>query len=227
MAGSVLFEELVEVPLGIASLADFREWCHSDSFPENGRIDYIAGRIEVDMAPENIGFHGAPKGDIFGELLLLLRETNIGRVFTDSTRIASPAGDVSAEPDIVLVTHQSLRNKDVRLVPTKDAKEGSYIEFEGAVDLVVEVISPSSVKKDTERLFDAFQKAGVREYWIVDARQTSSRFLLYQNGPDGFVLSEPDEQGFRSSIVLGRHVRLDRTNDEHGLPVHRLICRAE
>ncbi|OHB83603.1 MAG: hypothetical protein A2V98_16150 [Planctomycetes bacterium RBG_16_64_12] len=50
MATTVVFEERVEIPLNLRSLADFRRWATSDDFPERGRIDYVAGRIEVDMS---------------------------------------------------------------------------------------------------------------------------------------------------------------------------------
>jgi hypothetical protein len=53
MASSVIFEERVEIPY-FHSLAEFRAWALSDDFPERGRIDYIDGRIEVDMSPENL-----------------------------------------------------------------------------------------------------------------------------------------------------------------------------
>ena len=40
MATTVVFEEQVEIPTDIQSLADFRRWALSDDFPERGRIDY-------------------------------------------------------------------------------------------------------------------------------------------------------------------------------------------
>ena len=58
MASSVIFEERVEIPY-FHSLAEFRAWALSDDFPERGRIDYIGGRIEVDLSPENLFFHGS------------------------------------------------------------------------------------------------------------------------------------------------------------------------
>ncbi len=63
-ATCVVFEELVEVPLTVGSLADFRRWALSDDFPETGRIDFIDGRIEVDMAPEDFFCHGTLKSEI-------------------------------------------------------------------------------------------------------------------------------------------------------------------
>jgi hypothetical protein len=54
---------------------------------------------------------------------------------------------------------------------TRRWKPGGFIEVEGAADLVVEILSDSSVGKDTRRLPEAYAKAGVGELWLVDARR--------------------------------------------------------
>ncbi len=43
----------------------------------------------------------------------------------------------------------------------------------GAPDLVVEILSPSTSRKDLSEKFDRYQRAGVREYWVVDAEAWS------------------------------------------------------
>ncbi|HEX9061600.1 MAG TPA: Uma2 family endonuclease [Clostridia bacterium] len=52
----------------------------------------------------------------------------------------------------------------------------------GAPDLIVEVISPSSVKIDRVIKFNEYEKAGVREYWIVEpVGKLVSVFTLQDN----------------------------------------------
>jgi Uma2 family endonuclease len=53
----------------------------------------------------------------------------------------------------------------------------------GAPDLIVEVLSPSTLKKDWNYKFNLYEKAGVREYWIVDPKTKVTTVFVLQ--PDG------------------------------------------
>ena len=64
--GAVIFEDQVRIPLGMGSLDRFRRWARSGEFPEQGRIDYLNGEIEVDMSPEDLLTHGIVKSAIAG-----------------------------------------------------------------------------------------------------------------------------------------------------------------
>ena len=53
----------------------------------------------------------------------------------------------------------------------------------GAPDLIVEVLSPATTKRDWIKKFNLYQKAGVREYWIVDPKwKTINVFLMQSDG---------------------------------------------
>jgi Uma2 family endonuclease len=45
--------------------------------------------------------------------------------------------------------------------------EGKYLR--GAPDLVVEVLSPGTARRDKKAKFDLYEKHGVREYWLIDS----------------------------------------------------------
>jgi len=56
----------------------------------------------------------------------------------------------------------------------------------GAPDLVVEVLSPATAGKDQTVKLSLYQRAGVREFWVVDpADQTVTIRLLEQSGGYG------------------------------------------
>ena len=53
----------------------------------------------------------------------------------------------------------------------------------GAPDLIVEVLSPSTLKYDWNYKFNLYETAGVKEYWIVDPKAKVVNIFLLQ--PDG------------------------------------------
>lgn len=216
MAGSILFEEQIEVPMGLHSLAEFRRWATSDEFPERGRIDYIAGRIEVDLSPEDLYTHGTVKTKLVMVLGARVESLGTGDLFSDRTRVSCPHADLSAEPDIVFVSEEGLESGRVKLVPKASGEPDRYIEFEGAPDLVVEILSDSSVKKDTERLPPACFAAGVIEYWLVDARRETLEFIIHRRGLEGYEPADVDAEGYQHSSVMGCWYRLDRFRNPRG-----------
>jgi Uma2 family endonuclease len=53
----------------------------------------------------------------------------------------------------------------------------------GAPDLVVEILSPSSLRYDLTEKFTLYESSGVREYWVVSPKEPSVNVFLLQ--PDG------------------------------------------
>lgn len=217
MATTLLIQEQLEIPFAVSSLAEFRGWVHSAEFPEHGRIDFIRNRIEIDMAAEELFTHGTPKAEIAATLHQLAKRKNIGRVFIDRTRVSNIGAELSAEPDVVFVSRDGLATGRVQLVPKVSGERGRYIELEGSPDLIVEVVSDTSEKKDTERLPASCYDAGVREYWLVDARNAERlTFEIHQRGERQFEPQHPDEEGYQRSIVFDCRFRLDRTVGDDG-----------
>lgn len=56
---------------------------------------------------------------------------------------------------------------DIKVICDKE-KLSDGKRCNGAPDMVVEILSPSTSRIDREYKFDKYQKAGVKEYWIVD-----------------------------------------------------------
>jgi len=219
---TVLFEGQVEIPLGIKDLTDFRQWALSEDFPQRGRIDYVAGRIEVDMSPEDFFTHGTLKTEVAGEIRIRVNQSDLGHTLIAETRISSVPAGLSAEPDIVVITHKAMDDRRVRLVPKASGEPDRYVEVEGAPDLIVEIVSDSSVKKDTQRLPDAYYLAGVREFWLIDARGQELFFRIHHRGSRSFDTVPVQADGFQRSDVLDRSYRLDRDRHKRGHWVYRL-----
>ena len=54
----------------------------------------------------------------------------------------------------------------------------------GAPDLIVEILSPSTQRRDRFEKFSLYQRAGVREYWIVDPDRTMVQVFTLEEGAD-------------------------------------------
>jgi Uma2 family endonuclease len=152
--------------------------------------------------------HGRLKTEFVSGLSNLVKRSE-SMIVSDSTRIASERADLSAEPDIVLLSRDSIRSSQVRLTP-KANRDGDYIEIDGALDLVIEEVSDCSVVKDTRRLPTAYFRAGVKEYWIADARSDDLIFAIHLRGDSSFIRAPLTKDGWQPSVVLGKEFLLAR-----------------
>lgn len=211
MSVGVLIDESIKIPPDIDSLEKFRQWTRSPDFPEKGRIDYIRGVIEVELMPERMS-HGEVKVEIARVVANRVRQGRLGKVLVDSTRVSSPTTNLSCEPDVLVLLRKSIDRGEVTFIPSAD-NTNDPIEIVGGPDLVVEIISPHSVSKDTYRLPSAYFEAGVREYWLVDARREELQFQIFRRGEGEFVNADVDEEGFQISGVLERSYRLTRQRE--------------
>jgi len=221
---ALLDDEAVRIPGDAHALAEFRRWSGGEQFPERGRIDYLQGDIEVDMSPEDLDTHGTVKVAIASRLHALVAEQGRGSVFVDRARVVSAAADLSVEPDLVVVLWESLDAGRIRKVPATPPRPGRFVELEGAPDLVVEVVSNSSVGKDRKRLPALYARAGVPELWLVDARDETPAFEVWslKGGDYVQVAAEDPAAGWTASPVLGRRFRLRRRMFREGRFVYDL-----
>ena len=207
---SIQIEEALRIPPEADTLEGFRCWSGSAAFPETGRIDFLAGELEVDLSPEDLRMHGSPKTAIAAALYEQVVRARRGDVYVDCTRVVSLAARISVEPDVLAVLWDSLDSGRVREVPAASRKPGRFIELEGAPDLVVEVLGDSSEHKDRHRLPSLYARAGVPEIWLVDARGTAVELAIHHLAPGGYVLAPADAAGWAASRLLGCRCRLAR-----------------
>src|SRR6266545_8203230 len=202
------------IPADAHTFEGFWCWVESDEFPESGRIDFLGGEIESDMSPEDLYTHGALKVEIVAVLVELVKRTSQGDVQSDRSRFKSPFARATTEPDVIAVFRESIESGRVRLVPsTRRKRQDRILAFEGAVDLIVEIVSDSSVGKDLDRLPPFYARAGVRELWLLDARKADVRFDLLTLQEGAYVTVPPDTDGWRRSPCLERAFRLQRFHE--------------
>ncbi len=199
------------IPADAHTFEGFWRWVESDEFPKSGRIDFLGGEIEADMSPEDLYTHGALKVEMVRTLGSLVIDTGLGDLQADRSRFKSPFATVTTEPDVIAVFRESIESGRARLVEsTRRKREDRIVAFEGAVDLIVEIVSDGSVGKDLDRLPPFYARAGVRELWLLDARGAEVRFEILTLQENTYVAVAPDTDGWRLSPRLDRAFRLVR-----------------
>lgn len=103
-------------------------------------------------------------------------------------------------------------------------RHGGFVEVSGVPDLVIEVVSESSVQKDTVVLREAYWEAGVAEYWLIDARREPPQFDILRTGRRGYTAVRK-QGGWTRSQVLGRTFRLLARPGGFGYPEYTLEVR--
>lgn len=207
------------IPADARTLAGFRKWILNASLPPGWQLSYVSGEIFIHMSPERIGTHNAVKSELNYVLVHLTRDTQLGHFFPDGVLVSNESADVSSEPDAIFVLNSSLKSGKVRLVPSADGKD--FVEIEGSPDMVCEILSPSSVRKDKIRLIDNYYRAGISEYWLIDAIGDSIQFTVFRRAPTAFEPT-PAQDGWVESTVFGRRFRLERHRDEFDTWAYRL-----
>jgi Uma2 family endonuclease len=100
---------------------------------------------------------------------------------------------------------RSAREPDLVFVATANLHRLGELKIEGYADLVVEVISPDSTRRDRIEKLAEYAAAGIPEYWIFDPRPGRQDLLAHALGPTGvYVPIAPDDHGrIRSSVMPG------------------------
>jgi len=202
----------VRIPDGARTLDGFRKWAASDDFPETGTITYFQQEIIADMSPEKAETHNKPKTEITRVLSTLVKELDLGEFYADRIWLTNDKADLSNEADATFASWESLEGRRIRLVVTEN---DDGIEMQGSPDWVLEVVSRSSVRKDTTVLPVAYHLAGVREYWLIDVRGKELVFTVRRWQPDGFEIVRPREEWVWSD-VFQREFRFQRKRNRIG-----------
>ena len=219
---TVIWEsQQVSIPDGVVDLESFREWAHSDEFPDQGRIWWLCGEVWADMSKEQIFTHIAVKTEFTIVLGGLAKATRLGRFFSDGLMLSNFEGDIAGNPDGTFLLTDTLQSDRVRLI---EGKEGGYVELQGTPDMVLEVVSRSSVQKDTVLLRKAYWEASIPEYWLVDARREPLSFDILRHTSRGYAATRKQD-GWMKSAVFGKSFRLSQSTNTLGHPEYSLDVR--
>jgi Uma2 family endonuclease len=147
-------------------------------------------------------------------------EQEFGHVFINGVLITHERAQVSNNPDAVAVRYETIERGRVRFITHQDRE----LVIDGSPDWVLEIVSDSTVIKDTRTLREAYHLAGIREYWIIDARGPEMVFQILHRRKHGYSTA-PSKEGWLRSRVFGCSFHLSRRRDRRGAWRYSLAVR--
>lgn len=168
---------------------DLRYW------PEDGkRHQLVDGEHYVTPAP--IPRHQIISGKLFSRIGRAVEERDLGLLLYAPVDVVLSEIDV-VEPDLVFI-----RRERLGIV--------GETHVQGAPDLVVEILSPSTRRFDEITKRHLYERYGVGEYWVVDPEVDAIK--VYRLGPEGYrreaELSAEADDALESPLFPGLRMPL-------------------
>ena len=164
-----------------------KRWTYEEYYrlDDDQRYELIEGNLLMSPAPDT--WHQNWLNDINLFLSQFVKQRKLGRIFIAPIDVVfDPENTV--QPDIVFV---SAANAD--MVQRR--------AIFGTPDLLIELVSPSSVKRDRYDKKDLYARFGVKEYWIGDPANKSLEILTLKEGRYELHCAA-EEKGKLTSLVL-------------------------
>jgi Uma2 family endonuclease len=158
-----------------ATLTRSRRWTYADycRIPADGmRHEILDGEHVVTPSPE-LGHQAISKRLLF-QLMQKVEHKGRGEVFDAPLDVHLGRGTV-VQPDLLVVCRRNRSILGARKVT-------------GVPDLLIEILSPSTRTNDRVRKKDRYERAGVRELWLVDPRARRVEQFVLRGGRYGAPL---------------------------------------
>jgi len=166
------------------------QWRYEDylRLPDDGqRYEIIEGVLYVANAP---GYdHQFTVAKIAFFLQLFVTERKLGIMLTSPFEVHLSETTRPVQPDVLFLTTEQQ--------PPPGA------QFVTAPTLIVEVISPSSIRLDRQIKFDAYERAGVAEYWLADPKTRSVEVYTLENGEYALLGQFAADEVIESRVLSG------------------------
>jgi len=157
---------------------------------EGGLTEWVNGEVIIFMSATELHQR------VVEFLMFLLRSfvelRGLGRVIGAPYVMRAIPGESGREPDAMFIATEHLSRLGDK-----------YLD--GPADLVLETISEDSVSCDRRDKFREYEEAGVREYWVIDARPRRKRADFYVRDASGHFRLTPvsDDSRYESTVLPG------------------------
>ena len=164
-----------------------KRWTYEEYYRLEGdqRYELIGGNLLMAPAPDT--WHQNWVGSLFDILRSHARKNQLGRVFVSPIDVVLD-DENTVQPDLVYVA------KEKESIIQRRA-------IFGVPDLLVELVSPSSVRRDRYDKKELYARFGVREYWIGDPANRSLEILTLKGGQYELHCAA-EEKGRLTSLVV-------------------------
>ncbi len=160
----------------------YEEYCRLD---DDQRHEIIDGHLL--MAPSPDMWHQDWSRDLTLLIATHARRHKLGKVFAAPFDVVLDPANV-VQPDLIFVAAANLGILQRR---------GIF----GVPDLLIELISPSSVRRDRYDKRELYARFGVKEYWVGDPANRSLEILTLKDGRYELHCAA-EEKGWLTSLVL-------------------------
>ena len=141
---------------------------------------------EMTMSPSPTPLHQLLLSDLHALIYAFLHENNAGKVLTSPTDVYFEHYDSAIQPDLSILLNDNLH---------QIKKDGIY----GAPDVVIEILSRNRTY-DTQRKKSLYEKAGVKEYFMIDPE--NKKTILLTLNESGVYNQTYEEVGVFNSNIL-------------------------
>ena len=169
---------------GLYTYGDYLKW------DDDERWELIDG-VAYNMTPAPSRFHQQVSAELCTQFVTLLRGGSC-KVYSAPFDVRLPEGDEADEAVKTVV------QPDISIIcdPSKLDDKGC----KGSPDLIVEILSQATARKDMKEKLLRYERAGVREYWIADP---VGKMITVYKRTDGGLFGRPDVYGEEERIKVG------------------------
>lgn len=131
------------------------------------------------------------------------------RILEDYFWEMDPTGEVLNAPLDVTFGEKNVVQPDLLYISGAQGDIVQHTRIDGPPTLVVEILSPSTGRKDRLQKMRVYQVAGVRHYWLVSPEDKTLECFSLKDGRYTLVASGLDEDTVEHPGFLGLSISLD------------------
>lgn len=154
------------IPDWVADFESYRRWAHSPEYPNKGSLSFLNGEIWIDMTREEFFTHNQVRVAYSLGMFSADPERKRGEFIGLGMFLTNRSANLATEPDGMYSKWSTMKSGRLQLTAPRN---DDYMELTGTPDVVLEVVSAASEPRDKGVLKSLYWKAGIAEYWLVDA----------------------------------------------------------